>query len=931
MMPGRPCSPVLATKLMIPRVRRAALPRPRLLERLNHGLENAVTTIIAPAGFGKTTLMAQWAEQQPARVAWLALDPADNDPSLFWRYLVSALDRIRTSDVSLPLWPDCAPPPPLLDGLVIPLLNALTEFPADSALVLDDFHFLENAALIEPLAFWLERLPGNFHVFLAARADPPVPIARWRARSQLLELSADELRFTAEESATFLRSSLPSVSVSGATEEAGIARLAERSQGWIAGLHLMSLAVQNRGVGELFHPAGTQTGAELISDYLAQEVLQHQPASVRRFLLLTAQLGTFSAPLCDAVLPEDLTSVSGGSSGLIAQVQRQNLFLASLGGEPGWFRYDALFGEFLREQQDLPSSEDVSEDVPALHLRAAYWFEGQSQWTPAIEHALQSSQWQYAADLIERSSPAALQRGEMATVRSWLGALPSAVFVGRPQLSLFAALCEAVGDNWASVKDRLAEAERTLDRPEGDCGNLMAQFAVLQALLAVHEGDLSRVCELTEQALDCLPESDIYMRSLTLALRSVVQGSPGDAGSSTGLRMEGSTWPSGEEPGTAVLLYLLGCLQHEEGQLAASAAYFRRMLAALSGSEGPQSALAALGAINLGEVLRLQNELNSARVHLTQGVRLSEQRPMPEATAAGHMSLAWVWHAEYQPEPMRHALAAAHRAAAASGSAGLHSRLAALQMHLSLLEGDRSEAASWVEHHLARLGWPAAQAVDATQPESALVSARALIVLGRASDALQLLDEIARALPRRGRQYHELQAMVLRALALDALNERAQALAALGDALVCAEGLGYLRPFLDEGKWLVGLLVEGRRRAVWRTAPAIAAFAERILAAGQAAVSARAIPPAPPERHSAEHALLPAGADNGTALPVDALSQRELEVLGLAATGLSNQEIAERLYISIGTVKSHIHNVFGKLGVKDRAQAAHEALKLGLL
>ena len=439
---------LLATKLHVPGPRPGFVARSRLAGALGEGLARGLVLVCAPAGFGKTALLADWVRSGDRRVAWLSLDAADNDPARFWRHVVAALDRARPG-IGERVAPLLGPPRSSFEGLVTALINELAARPGEDeiALVLDDYHLVDARPVHASLAFLLEHLPPGLHLVLAGRSDPPLPLARLRAGGQLAELRADELRFTAEEAAALLRAA-----IGADLPAAAVAALAARTEGWAAGLHLAALSLRGQA-----DPAGfvaTFSGSHrYVLDYLAGEVLDGQPEEVRAFLLQTSVLERLSGELCDAVTGRT------GSQAMLEQVERANLFLVPLDEVRGWWRYHHLFADLLRArlQQQHPDR------LAALHRNAAAWSAEHGLADDAVRHAVAAGEMTWAARLVEQHFDAVyMLRSEETTVQRWLSALPAELVQSRPRLLLAQALLAATGGRVEAVEPPLDAAERAL-------------------------------------------------------------------------------------------------------------------------------------------------------------------------------------------------------------------------------------------------------------------------------------------------------------------------------------------------------------------------------------------------------------------------------------------------------------------------------------
>ena len=446
-------APLLETKLYVPRSRRGLVPRPRLSERLDRGTASKLTLVSAPAGFGKTTLLTEWLAAGPAApaderlAAWLSLDRADNDPASFWTYVIAALRTVASGVGESALALLQAPQPPPIETVLTALLNDLGAIAGDIVLVLDDYHVIDARDVQDGMAFLLDHLPPGLHVVIASRADPALPLARLRARGELAEIRAAELRFTPDEAAAYLNEMM------GLQLTArDVAALEGRTEGWIAALQLAALSMQGRDDVAGFI-AGFAGDDRYVVDYLAEEVLQRQPDRVQAFLLQTSILGRLSGPLCDAVTGQ------GGGKAMLEALDRGNLFLVPLDDRRRWYRYHHLFADVLQARL----LDEQPGQVPDLHRRASAWYEQNGEPSVAIGHALAAEDFGRAADLVELAIPAMRRTRQEATVRGWLEALPDEVVRVRPVLSVAVAGALLTGGELEGVEDRLRDAERWLD------------------------------------------------------------------------------------------------------------------------------------------------------------------------------------------------------------------------------------------------------------------------------------------------------------------------------------------------------------------------------------------------------------------------------------------------------------------------------------
>ena len=530
-------TPLLATKLFIPRWRRGLVPRPRLTAVLNRGVESKLTLVSAPAGFGKSTLLAEWLAAAPAEersVAWLSLDQTDNDPTSFWTYLISALQTavpaVGAGASSLLR----SPQPPPIETVLATMLNDLSAISIDVVLVLDDYHLIDARDIHDGMLFLLDHLPPRLHLVIASRADPTLALARLRARGDLVEIRAAELRFTPDEAAAYLNDAMGLDLTAGA-----VATLEERTEGWIAALQLAALSMQGRPDVTDFI-AGFAGDDRYIVDYLVEEVLQRQPERVRTFLQQTSVLDRLSGPLCDAVTGQD--SGAGPGKAMLENLERANLFLVPLDDRRGWYRYHHLFADVLRAR--LMDEQPAA--IADLHRRASAWYERNGERSEAVQHALAAEDFARAADLVELAVPALRRDRQEATLLAWLRALPDELLRCRPVLSnVYAGELLARGE-LAGVDPRLRDAERWLDRTanasgraeaapaemvvvdEGQLRRLPGAIAVHRAGLALVLGNVASTVEYARRALDLAPEDDHLGRGAAAALLGLASWASGD-------------------------------------------------------------------------------------------------------------------------------------------------------------------------------------------------------------------------------------------------------------------------------------------------------------------------------------------------------------------------------------------------------------------
>jgi LuxR family maltose regulon positive regulatory protein len=896
---------LLATKLHVPGPRPGFVARPRLMGALGGEL----VLVCAPAGFGKTALLANWLRSDDRPVAWLSLDAGDNDPVRFWRHVVAALDRAQPgiSEQVAPL----GPPVSGCEGLVTAIINELAAQPAESAivLVLDDYHLVDAPPVHASLAFLLEHLPPGLRLVLASRSDPPLPLARLRASGQLSELRTSDLRFTAEEASALLRE------VAGPVlPDAAVTALAARTEGWAAGLQLAALSLRGRPDVAGF-VAAFSGSHRYILDYLTGEVLDGQPEQVREFLLETSVLERLNGGLCDAVTGRD------DGQAMLERAEQAGLFLMPLDEVRGWWRYHQLFADLLRVrlQQERPGR------VAALHRAAAAWYEEHELADDAVGHALAAGDTVWAARLIERHFDATLYlRSEHATAQRWLAALPADQFESRPRLSLAQGLLAATLGRAEAMEPALDAAERALaraapaaDEPfEPSAGKAASMLVNIRALIAIHRsflaqlrGDAEDTAAFAMLALDQLGGGERLLSSMAQGLLGGAEWLRGRLAAAEQAFVSSITgWQTGQPLSWGV--YQLGQVQRAQGRLDAATETYQRTLD-IAAASGPTPAGPAHA--GLGEVAYQRNELDGALGQVTAGIALCRQFLYPAPLGAGLATLAWIRQAQGDPGGALEAMDEANRTALGPGVTGLLNPVPAQRARLLLAQGDVAAATAWTsERGLS----PDDEPVYPREREY-LVLARVLLAQDRPVQALKLLEGMLTAAAVQSRAGSVIEIGALRALALAACGDQDAAVDALARALALGYPQGYVRVFADEGapmRSLLARLVAGQLGQRTSGRDINASYLTALLRACDEADDA-----APRGRAAARPGL------------IEPLTERELEVLRLLAAGRSNQRIAHELVVALDTVKKHVTHILGKLGAANRTEAAVRARQVGLI
>src|SRR5215213_4578254 len=888
---------ILATKLYIPSARPKVVFRPRLIDRLNEGHPPGhapgITLISAPAGFGKTTLVSEWVAGCGRPVAWLSLDEGDNDPTRFLFYLVTALQTVAMTmgNEVLEMLQSPQPPPP--ESILTSLLNEITTLPDHFVLVLDDYHVIDARPVDHALTFLIDHQPPQMHLVIATREDPQLPLARLRARGQLTELRAADLRFTTSESAEFLNR------VMGLSLTAGdIAALETRTEGWIAGLQLAAISMQ--GHKDISGFIQSFTGSHhFVMDYLVEEVLHQQSASVQTFLLRTSILDRLCGPLCDAVLPDP----SAPGQETLEYLERANLFLVPLDNERRWYRYHHLFADLLRQrlQRSLASPPGTGEGqtrLNELHIRASQWYEDNDLALEAFHHAAAANDIERAERLIDGKGIPLHFRGGVTPILDWLESLPETVLNARPSLWWRHAALMLINGQTAGVEEKLQAAEAALadtlqgTEPDEETRNLIGQIATAKSTLALTRYDVEIMLAQEHRALEFLYPSSLFNRASanwTMGYAYLLQGDR--AAARRALTESISLSQAAGAIFTTILATIgLGNVQEADNQLYLAAKTYRHILQ-LAGDKPQQ----IIGEAHLGlaRILYEWNDLDTAEQHGQQSLLLARQyEQVIDRFLISEVFLARLKLAQGDVAGAADILMRADQSAREQNFVHRMPEIAAVQVLAFLRQGNLATAAHLAATHVLSLS-----------------RARVKLAHGDTSTALAVLASWRQQVEAKSWADERLKVLVLQAVALHTHGEKDKAMQMLADALALAEPGGFIRIFVDEGEPMNQLLSEAMAQGLMPdyTGKLLAAFETD----KQKAKDSSHLSPAQP--------LL------------EPLSPRELEVLKLIAQGLSNHEISERLFLALDTVKGHNRRIYDKLQVQRRTEAVARARELGLL
>jgi LuxR family maltose regulon positive regulatory protein len=883
-------TPILATKLYIPPPRPNLVPRPRLIERLNEGLHRPLTLISAPAGFGKSTLISEWVAGCERPAAWLSLDAGDNDPIRFLTYLVTALRTIAPQIGAGVLGVLQSPQPPSTESTLTALLNEIITVPDDFVLVLDDYHVVDAKPVDDTLIFLLDHLPPQMHLVLATREDPPLPLARLRARGQLTELRAADLRFSPAEAAAFLNQVMELDLSAG-----NIAALEERTEGWIAGLQLA--AVSMRGHQDATGFIKSFTGSNrFVLDYLVEEVLHQQPQSVQTFLLRTSILDRLCGPLCDAIMLDPPAS----GQGTLEYLERANLFIVPLDNERRWYRYHHLFADLLRQrlhQRAAVPTGGEERGVDEFHLRASQWYEENGLEIEAFHHAAAAHDVERAERLINGQRFPRHSHGVATAIVKWLASLPTTVLNARPSLWWrYGSLLLVIGQT-TGVEEKLQAAEDALEgiKAADKTRNLVGQIAAARAVLALTRYQPETMLAQSHRALEYLHPDTLSTRATanwTLGVAYQLQGDRAAAGRAFTESIALSQ--ACADIFTTILATMgLADMQNAENQLHVAAETYQQVLGLLGDSPLPVAAEAHRG---LARISYEWNDLDAAERHGRQSLHLARQyESVIDRFILSEVFLARLKLAQGDVTGAAALLAQTSQSARQQNFVHRIPEVVAAQVLALLHQGNLMAAAHLAQSH-----------------DLPLSQARIFLARGDTPAALAALGPLRQQAEAKGWADERLKVMVLQAVAHRAHGDKDEAAHLLDDALALAEPGGFIRLFIDEGMPMAQLLSEAAAHGMMPD------YIGRLLAAFAAEA----------QKSEGRSSLPPALSAQSLSEP---LSQREGEVLQLIAQGLSNREISERLFLALDTVKGHNRKIFGKLRVQRRTEAIARARELDLL
>ena len=896
---------LLSTKLFIPRPRKNLVSRSPLVERLNAGLDRKLTLIAAPAGSGKTTLLSEWIPQSPRCVTWFSLDDSDNDSTHFWVYFISSLQGLDPDLGAGALTLLQSPQAPPIQSILTALINDIAAFPDAFAIVLDDYHVIDSPSIHEALTYLIAHLPANMHVVIATRTDPPLPLARLRARDRLTEIRARNLRFDINETESFFHREIGEKLT---REELMV--LGERTEGWIAGLKIAALSMQGREDTSEFIRTFSGSHRHILG-YLADEVINQRPKGTLDFLLQTSILDRLCGPLCDAV-----TGGSGGQ-GILENLEHANLFITPLDDEGKWYRYHHLFSEVLQERLRRSQPEEIS----TFHRRASEWFEGCGLTAEAIEYALRGKDWSRAIRLVEANREDAQLRGEIFTLLRWLGALPDEAIRSHPALGLSHAMMLTLVDEFTAAEQRLEISESALrlnPLPDADQQSaLLGQAASVReanALMLGYPGE--EILAAGREALKLLPENDLARRGYALNLIGCgyyLQLGDVQAAEQAFQQALPLSRTAGDAFSELQIQVHLSQMRTVQGQLRAAEEPCAELMRLAAQPGWEHIPAASLGRVMLGRILYERNDLKGAQEALATGIMDLEGFSLKRAEIIGCILLARVKLALGEMGETHELLDRAWNTIQRYNLKQITIPAPAYRARMLLQMGNLEMAAQWA----ATVELPNEGSLNPALEYDYITLARIQLAQGRLAETWELLARLLSPAEEAGRIARVIEILMLQAVAASAQQEESEALAALEHALILAEPEEFVRSFVDEGKPILWLLRAYRSavkkqigNSVENESLHLLTYIDRLLDAFNQ--------PAMVEKP--KQASMP-----------EPLSERELEILRLIATGRTNKEIAEILVIAVSTVKSHINSLYGKLGTNRRTEAIAIAREMGLL
>jgi LuxR family maltose regulon positive regulatory protein len=886
---------LLDTKLFRPLPHPKLVLRPRLIRQLDEGLNCNLTMVSAPPGYGKTSSVSAWIAKQSYPCAWLSLDDADNDPIRFWMYIIEAVRTIYNNLGESVLVELCSPQPPVIESILSPLIREIGKINNKFILVLDDYHIIESQSIHKALTYLIERQPKQLHIVIISREDPPLLLSRLRVRKLMAEIREKDLRFGVEEAADFF---LQTMGLELAPDD--VSEITNRTEGWIAGLQLAAISMH--GHPDIHRFLQSLTGRHrLIVDYLTDEVLRIQPEEIRLFLLKTSILERLCGPLCDTITGKD------DGQDILEHLERANLFIVSLDDERHWYRFHHLFRDLLQYHLNRRVNTD---ELGVLHLRACRWLAENDLKVEAIQHAIAGKDFELAADLIGSIAEALFLQGAVITIQKLIQSLPESILYKRPFLCVAYAWALNLTEQDDALETYLECAERMLANEPFENNltsvDLRGHIASMRASKARRQQDIPGMLRYSQEALGLLSKDDLVVRAIVNMNLSLAYMLNVDLNSALQALSEVQTL--GQKSGniittlngvgysTAVLI--------AQGKLRRAAGLCRQTIKNHLDEYSPP--LPTLGHVygNLARILYEWNDLTAAMAYLEPGILLGEQTQFPTSFRFRANFLNWIRQVRGEREDLAVLSPTISAIIDRDQADFINADFTAWRVRYWLAQGNREAAEEWAttyqEGRMMHAPW---------RPYGDLALARVMVARQQEREGLKILAPICSEARQVGGIGWLIEALILNALAFQALDETDQAISSLAEALSLAEPEGYIRSFVDEGESMKRLLCQAMQKHIHPE------YITQLLNAFLPPLTKSTIK----------------DSDRMVLQLFEPLSDREVEILVLISDGLSNREIAQQLYLSLSTVKVHTHNIYGKLGVNSRTQAITRARALGIL
>ncbi len=937
----------LSTKFNIPQPRIDLISRPQLLKQLYASVSRGhkLTLVCAPAGFGKTTLLSEWVnhtqapleypfdssmkvgEHSPlANFAWVSLDEGDDNVVRFWTAIITAV-QINDANIGRAALAALKSPHPLkIESVLTALINDITEAVLNatehtkvlpSVLIIDDYHLIQLDEIHKGIAFFISHLPHpvtGMHIVISTRVEPPISLSRLRARAQVTEIRASDLRFTYEETTVFLNHVMDFQ-----LSPENLVALEARTEGWIAGLQLAAVTMEamrsaksdfNAKEGFTEFIAAFTGSSRYVLDYLGEEILQRQPDDIQRFLLTTSILDKMTGSLCDTVLG------TLGSHATLQALEQSNLFIVSLDQNRVWYRYHRLFVEFLRTRlhQSRLSSLHFNDEVPmtTLYLRASIWYENRDMVNEAIQYAFAAENYIQSARLIENAARGAMIQGEAGALLEWIEALPAHLIQTRPRLYL-ARLWALVSTG--QIDTAQSYLESFIHPPFAGEATLAGEIAAIRGFVQLLQGNVTAAIEYAQDALKLLPEDDFFLRGLVALNLGRAYDIRGDMASACQVYEEARRLGQTLDNFMVSLMAIsqLGDVKMLQGRLSEAADIYHQAVQ-LAEQPGGQQPLAGLAYAGLGIVHYQWNELETAERYLQEGVRLGQQWENTDVLIYSMVHLSWVKWAQANTPAVQELFKDITKAL--DGQIASQPTISFARTHLARMElllGNTSAASLWIDAYLAE--------VESTPSDLAYTKlvtwARICLSDEQPAQVIKRLLPVIDKVRVKGLVQYEIELLVLLSIAHYAMGHTNPAVEYLESALVLGSTARYTRVFIDNGAPIYAILRQVRTRGHHTEYTGI------LLEAAQKPKLAL--------KTTVSHSSTAMLEQAHTPILLDALSGREHEVLHLLAVGLSNKEIAQALYIAVGTVKQHLKNIYSKFDVHNRTEAVYNAQFLGVL